>query len=245
MSEHFKIEPILKLVDARPAEVFYSDIENALSHEEKRFVITLNPEMLMSAAQNMDMNNVLTSNENDIIPDGIGIVFALRKLKKGLMITRNAGIDLVEHLLGYSHTNELSLFVYGTTQQNLASFDEVLKKRFDGIKNIVLCNGFQEDESTIRKDILTMKPDILLVALGTPKQELFIASLYPHLDKGICIGVGGSIDVLGGAAKRAPHVLRIANLEWLYRIIREPQRLKRFFTGNIKYVAALFKEGLV
>lgn len=245
MRKVFEITPILNLVDTRPAEFFYEEIESALSRGEKRFVVTLNPEMLMSAAHSTEMEDLLTSDENIKIPDGIGIVYALRKIDKNLQVERNTGIDLVEHLLSFSHATGLSIFVYGTTQRNLHAFETMIKKRFSGIKSIMLCDGFQENESSVREAIFHMNPDIILVALGTPKQELFIASIYHELEKGVCVGVGGSIDVVGGAKKRAPGVIRKANLEWLYRILCEPRRLKRFLTGNTKYAASLFKEGLL
>ena len=90
--------------------------------------------------------------------------------------------------------------------------------------------------------IKTLKPDIILVALGIPCQELLIYSNYKDFEHGIFMGVGGSFDVLSGTKKRAPKFLVKAHLEWLYRIIKEPNRLGRFFNSNIKYVFKIIKE---
>ena len=81
-----------------------------------------------------------------------------------------------------------------------------------------------------------MKPDLTVVALGVPTQELFINDLYSEAKNGIFIGVGGSLDVLSGNKKRAPLFMRKINLEWLYRIATDPKRIRRFYDNNIKFV---------
>ena len=81
-----------------------------------------------------------------------------------------------------------------------------------------------------------MQPDICLVALGIPEQELLINKYFNKFKKGIFIGVGGSFDVLSGHKKRAPKLMIKLHLEWLYRIIKEPKRFKRFWESNIKFM---------
>ena len=81
-----------------------------------------------------------------------------------------------------------------------------------------------------------MKPDICLIAMGIPMQEKLINKYFKNAKKGIYIGVGGSFDVLSGIKKRAPKLFIKLNLEWLYRIIKEPRRLKRFWNNNIKFL---------
>jgi len=92
------------------------------------------------------------------------------------------------------------------------------------------------------EEIASLKPDVCLVALGIPVQEKLI---YKHLDKfekGIFVGVGGSFDVISGTKKRAPEFFIKCNLEWLYRIAKEPKRLKRFYNSNVKFIFAVKKE---
>ena len=86
------------------------------------------------------------------------------------------------------------------------------------------------------EEIIKLKPDILFVALGIPYQEKLIGKYYNKFKKGIFIGVGGSFDVLSGTKKRAPRLFIKLKLEWLYRIICEPKRLKRFFKYNVKFL---------
>ena len=89
--------------------------------------------------------------------------------------------------------------------------------------------------------IVKKNPDICLVALGIPEQEKTIARHIKEAKKGIYIGVGGSFDVLSGEKKRAPKLFIKLNLEWLYRIIKEPKRLKRFWNNNVKFLLKIKK----
>ena len=90
--------------------------------------------------------------------------------------------------------------------------------------------------------IKTTKPDIVLIALGIPLQEKLINKHINDFKKGIFIGVGGSFDVLSGSKKRAPKLFIKLNLEWLYRILREPKRISRFLKYNIKFIFKIIKE---
>lgn len=83
------------------------------------------------------------------------------------------------------------------------------------------------------------------MALGTPRQELFINSFYDEIGKGICVGIGGSMDVLSGHVKRAPQFFLTHNLEWLYRITTEPKRMQRFIKGNIMFVFVFIKDMMI
>lgn len=91
------------------------------------------------------------------------------------------------------------------------------------------------------KKIIELNPDICLVALGIPEQEILISKYIENAKKGIYIGVGGSLDVLSGTKKRAPEIFIKLNLEWLYRIIKEPKRIKRFWNNNIKFLIEVRK----
>ena len=97
-------------------------------------------------------------------------------------------------------------------------------------------DGYVEDKDSVFEEMKEVKPDIVLVALGIPKQEILIYNHLKDFDKGIFVGVGGSFDVISGSKKRAPKIFVKLKLEWLYRITREPKRLKRFYESNIKYL---------
>ena len=84
--------------------------------------------------------------------------------------------------------------------------------------------------------MIKKEPDIVLVALGMPLQEELIYKYFDKFKKGIFIGVGGTFDVLSGSKKRAPKILIKLNLEWFYRIIKEPKRIKKFWNNNVKFM---------
>ena len=112
----------------------------------------------------------------------------------------------------------------------------VLNEKYPGIKLVGASDGYVKDRDKVFNEIIKLSPDIVLVALGIPYQEKLI---YKHLDKfnkGIFVGVGGSFDVISGNKKRAPEIFIKLNLEWLYRIVSEPKRLKRFYDSNVKFL---------
>ena len=93
-----------------------------------------------------------------------------------------------------------------------------------------------QDKDAVFDEIAAIQPDLVLVALGIPVQELLIGKHYDKFQKGVFIGVGGAFDVLSGMKKRAPAIFIRYNLEWLYRIVTEPKRIKRFYRSNIKFI---------
>ena len=120
--------------------------------------------------------------------------------------------------------------------------NEMLKAKYPKIKLLGSENGYVKDRQKSFDKIVELKPDVVLVALGIPHQELLIYRNLSKIEKGIFIGVGGSFDVLSGCKKRAPKIFIKLHLEWLYRITVEPKRLKRFFKSNIRYLSKIRKE---
>ena len=113
---------------------------------------------------------------------------------------------------------------------------KVLHDKYSNINLVKIENGYIKNKDNFFDEISKLEPDICLVALGIPNQEKII---YKHLNKfkkGIFVGVGGSLDVISGSKKRAPKIFQKLNIEWLYRIVREPKRLKRFYDNNIKFI---------
>ncbi len=102
-------------------------------------------------------------------------------------------------------------------------------------------NGYVVNKDYVFRDILRKEPDIILVALGMPLQEKIIYRNIKKFRKGIFVGVGGSFDILSGCKKRAPKIFIKLNLEWLYRIIKEPKRIKRFYKNNIRFIFKIIK----
>ena len=225
---------ILNKVYTDKKENFYKDLKQKIQNEEKTFIITANPEIVILAEKNAELENIILSKDVHIVSDGIGIMKASEEL--GLQISEKIpGVEIAEKLIRFASENSRSVYFYGSSQKTLDMMKEVVDSKYSDMVVSAMKNGYDFSEDEIIKDIQEKRPDIVLVALGMPRQELFIGRLFSQIDKGVCIGVGGSLDVLSGSKKRAPRIFLTNNLEWLYRIIREPKRLRRFFKYNIKF----------
>lgn len=219
---------------------FYKVVSDNLQKEQKTFIITANPETFMLGQENQDFSKVLESNNTVIVPDGIGIVKAANSL--GIPLTeRITGVDLVSYLLNQANQMKKSIFLYGAKNEVLTAFVNKIKPEYPNINISGYYDGYSSQDDVVMEDMLKLKPDIVLVALGIPRQELLINKYYDRAQKGIFIGVGGSFDVLSGTKKRAPKIFVKCNLEWLYRIIKEPSRIKRFYRSNVRFIKIIHK----
>ena len=219
----------------KSAESFYKIIKENLKKDKKMFIVTANPETIMLSENDEEMNKLLLDNESTLVPDGIGIVKAAKIL--GYKIEeRITGIDIAVNLLEYGNELNKKIYLFGSKQEVIDSLLKVIKKDYPNIKVVGSSNGYEKDKDAIFKKIISKKPDIVLVALGIPAQEKIIYKHLDKFDKGIFVGVGGSFDVMSGHKKRAPKIFIKLNLEWLYRIIKEPKRIKRFKDNNIKFM---------
>lgn len=216
-------------------EEYFKFIDNNLENEKKTFIITVNPETIMYALKNSDMSNILSNKKNSLVADGIAVVKKSR-LKKINIQNRITGIDITTHLLESLNNTKKSLYLFGSDNKVLIDLVSKIKTEY---KNIVIkgyTNGYVENKDEVFENIKKLSPDVCLVALGIPNQELLINKHIKDFKKGIFIGVGGSFDVLSGHKKRAPKIFIKLNLEWLYRIIKEPKRIKRFIKNNIVFM---------
>jgi N-acetylglucosaminyldiphosphoundecaprenol N-acetyl-beta-D-mannosaminyltransferase len=197
--------------------------------KEQLHLVTMNAEMAYSACQDSEFRAVL--NQADVvIPDGIGVVWALAK--QGIKVQRLPGVELVEELLKEAPKTGLRWGLLGSSQATLEQLPQALASRIGPIEPVYLRNGFfsETEIPDILQDIAVAKPDILFVALGVPKQEFFISQWRKQLPVPILMGVGGSFDVLSGQLKRAPVWMQKNHLEWFYRLIQQPSRWRRMLS---------------
>lgn len=224
----------------KSANSFYNLLKSNLKKEKKMFIVTANPETFMMSENDEELNKLLTNKETVLVPDGIGIVKASRMIGYDVK-ERITGIDIANELLKYGNELEKTIYLFGSKQEVIDSMLDVLKKNYPKLKVVGSSNGYEKDKDKVFKKIISKKPDIVLVALGIPKQEKLIYKYLDKFDKGIFVGVGGSFDVISGYKKRAPKIFIKLNLEWLYRIIKEPKRLKRFYNSNVKFILEILK----
>ena len=218
---------------------FYDLIDDNLKNKIKTFVVTANPETFTYGKNDKEINKLLLDENTTLIPDGIGIVKAANILKYNIK-ERITGIDLATHLLEECNNKKYKLALIGAKPEVLESLINVIKSNYPNIKLVKTENGYTDNKDKFFDELVALEPDVCLVALGIPNQEKLIYKHIKKFKKGIFVGVGGSFDVLSGTKKRAPKLFQKLNLEWLYRILKEPKRLKRFYDNNIKFMFKIY-----
>lgn len=225
----------------KPASEYYIRLSKYLDNNEKKFVITANPETFRLASTDAEVERFLLDPDNDIIPDGIAVVKGARRF--GIKVQeRITGMDTTVKLLELLNNKKKSLYLFGSKKEVIEKTVEVIKRDYPKITILGYKDGYVEDKDAVFEEILDLSPDVVLVALGIPLQEKLIGKYIGRAKKGIFMGVGGVFDVLSGTKKRAPKVFIKLNLEWLYRIVTEPKRLKRFYQNNVKFMIDVYRE---
>ncbi|KXZ40510.1 N-acetylglucosaminyldiphosphoundecaprenol N-acetyl-beta-D-mannosaminyltransferase [Alkalithermobacter thermoalcaliphilus JW-YL-7 = DSM 7308] len=221
-----------------------------LEKGKKCVIYTPNSEIIMQCQSNKNLANALKQADL-VIPDGIGLVLASRVIKKPLL-ERVTGIDLMESILNYANENNKSIFILGAQDGISQKCAQNILKKYPNIKVKGVHHGYfkgyhmgienHPQEKKVIQLINSLKPDILFVAFGAPKQEIWIQRYKNEIDAKIFMGVGGSVDVYAGKVKRAPKIYQNLGLEWLYRLIKEPWRYKRMMALP-KFVIEVIKRG--
>lgn len=219
-------------------EKLLEEIEN----KERVNIISGNPEVLYNGIKNEFLKNSFNKEEALIIPDGVGTLLAA-KINKIDIKEKIAGIEVVNMLLKEAKDKDLRVFLLGAKEDTLIKCEENIRKKYEGINIVGRNNGFFDLDNCkyLIEKINKSKADILLVAMGAPRQEIFIEKYKDDLCCKIFMGVGGSFDVLAGNVNRAPEFMINLGLEWLYRVLKEPWRIKRL--GSIpKFLLLSIKE---
>lgn len=220
---------------------FFEILKKDLKNKNKKFIVTVNPETLMIAEKDLELKEILEDDSVSFVPDGIGVVKASKMIGVDVK-ERIPGIEIAEKLFEFANESKKSLYLFGAKQEVLNNLKEKIEKNYSNIKLLGMTNGYVENKEEEFQKIIKKEPDIVLVALGIPAQEKLIYKYFKDFKKGIFVGVGGSFDVLSGTKKRAPQIFIKTNTEWLYRILKEPKRIKRFWANNVKFIFKIRKE---
>ena len=214
--------------------------DEALQYAEKGQVVTINPEMILSAKSNPDFAEIINSAEL-VIPDGIGVQLGLKIL--GHNVRRIAGIEFGRKLID-KFASQPTAFV-GAKPEIITKAVENLKKEVPNLNAVYVQDGYFKDDDRVLDELTAANPKLVLVALGSPKQEIFISKAKKLLPNALFIGLGGSFDVWSGVVERAPEIWQKLGLEWLYRTVKEPKRFKRIFPTLPLFVLKVFKEKVI
>ncbi|MGI6662809.1 MAG: WecB/TagA/CpsF family glycosyltransferase [Bacillota bacterium] len=215
----------------------FNSLDWMLSRDDKitRIVVTANPIMVMTAQRDPQFMEIM-ARADLLVPDGVGILWAARKFGKALP-ERVTGVDLALYLLHRKPAPRVYLLggrpgVAERARRNIG--DEIPGAKICGTAHGYFGPG---EEPAVVDAVRATKPDVVLVGMGSPRQEKFIWTHRKSLGAKVAIGVGGVLDILAGESKRAPEAFQKAGLEWLYRLVMEPRRLR----ADLKLIEFFFK----
>ncbi|MTI71514.1 MAG: WecB/TagA/CpsF family glycosyltransferase [Firmicutes bacterium] len=228
-------------------------VEDFLIKEKPSVIYTPNTEIIMAADKDPFLKDIL--NDGDLtIADGIGLVYASRIKNKDLP-ERVTGYDLSMNILKIANEFGYSIFLLGGKEGIAKTAKKRIKEKYPNIKVVGVQNGYfkgthigfndHKEERKIISDINKSKADILFVGLGAPKQEFWIHENKTKLNNKVIIGNGGTIDHLAGIVKRAPKIYQNLGIEWLYRLIKEPNRIKRQKVLPLFVLKVLFSKNII
>lgn len=196
-----------------------------IEKQQKSLIVAINPEKIIKAKEDPALKTLLNNAEFQI-PDGIGVILA-SKIQKGQITSRVTGVDMMLRLCEEAALRKKHVFLYGGKPGIAEQAAKKLQDLYPSIQIVGTQDGYEKDNQKVVDKINEAKPDLLFVAMGSPKQENWINANRDQLHPTIYQGVGGSFDVLAGNVKRAPKSFQKFGMEWFYRLIKEPHRIKR------------------
>ncbi|WP_115642444.1 WecB/TagA/CpsF family glycosyltransferase [Clostridium putrefaciens] len=203
-------------------------IEQIVSSEGCVHIVSGNPEVLYQGLFEKSLYENFTSKRSIIIPDGVGVIFSAKV--KGLKVKEKiAGIEVMQDIISYCNKKDKSIYLLGSKESVVKRCKTNIESTYKNIKVVGYKDGYFDLDNCddIIEDINKCNPDVLFVAMGCPRQERFIIRYMDKLPCKVFMGVGGSFDILAGELKRAPKWMITFGIEWLYRILKEPFRIKR------------------
>ncbi len=200
-------------------------------------IVTLNAEMVMKATKDQELKDAITRAEL-IVPDGLGVIWALRQ--QGISLERTSGIEIAKELVAIAEINQWRVALVGSLPKVIK---KVQKNFLQEMPNLILefsAHGYQTQDNwkRIESKLKKLKPDLVLVALGVPLQETWIMKTHKNCP-GLWIGIGGSFDIWAQEKNRAPKWMRKMAIEWLYRLVIEPSRWRRMLSLPLFVLAVL------
>ncbi|MFO7630489.1 MAG: WecB/TagA/CpsF family glycosyltransferase [Prochlorococcaceae cyanobacterium] len=203
-------------------------------------IVTLNAEMAMAARADAALGAAIHAAQL-VIPDGAGVVWALGR--QGHRVPRTPGIELAHGLLAHAAAHGWRLALVGASPQVSGLLVERLRRQWPSLELAFVAHGYQDSQAwpDLEARLLAARPDLVLAALGVPRQETWIRRLRQG-QGGLWMGVGGSFDVWAGVKKRAPALMGALHIEWLFRLLQEPQRWRRMLALPA-FVRTVLREG--
>ncbi len=195
---------------------------------EKINIISGNPEVLYNGIKHKELYDIFTESTSVIIPDGIGTVLAA-KIARQPVQEKIAGIETMMLVIEMCAREGKGIYLLGAKEEVVRGCVKTLREKYPELLILGWHNGYFDIDncSDIIEDIKNKKPEALFAAMGSPRQDMFILKYMKELPCRVFMGVGGSFDVISGNIQRAPDWMIKLGLEWLYRVFKEPWRIKR------------------
>jgi len=199
--------------------------DKLISENGRGYVVTPNPEIVMLCRSNAELSEA-AAGAHLVLPDGIGVIYGAKILGRPLK-GRVPGIEFGEALIASCAETGRTVYLLGAKPGVAEKAAENLKAKYPGLSVVGTADGYFKDDEPVIEKINAASPDVLIVCLGAPAQELWMKRNIGKLDTHIAVGLGGSLDVFAGIVERAPEKWRKLGLEWLYRLLKEPRRIGR------------------
>lgn len=211
-------------VDRVTMETVLQLVEDYINSRKPHHIVTADASMVVTATQDPEFARIVAASDL-VTPDGAGILWATRRMGTPVP-AKVSGVDLSAKLIALSGEKNWNVFLFGAAPGVAEAAAQQMRERYPNANIVGVRDGYfkPEDEPQIIETIRAAKTDILLVALGIPKQEKFIFRNKTAMGVPVCIGVGGTLDVFSGTVKRAPVWIQNIGLEWLYRTASDPKR---------------------
>jgi len=233
--------PVLAATSVEAVELCERAIQSRVPHQ----IGVLNAAKIVNAAKDPALRRALLSCD-EIFADGQAVVWASHILGQPLP-ERVAGIDLFEDLLDLASRKHYSVYLLGATREVLDRVVEVVAQRYPHARIAGHRDGYfsSAESAAVAQDIGASSPDMLFVAMTSPKKETFIAANQDIMRVPVTHGVGGSFDILAGKTERAPRIWQRLGMEWAFRVIQEPRRMfMRYFRTNGAFILMVAREYL-
>jgi N-acetylglucosaminyldiphosphoundecaprenol N-acetyl-beta-D-mannosaminyltransferase len=197
-------------------------IKEIVTSEKGGYSVAINAEKIMMYSRDIDFRTILDESILPI-PDGSGAIIGMKILHR----INSIKLDLPKTIFECADESKFSFFILGATEKVNFNAENSLNQKYPGINVLGRQNGYYEDESVMIQQIKKLNPQIVMIAMGSPKQEKLARRMHEIVPSALLIGCGGALNILTGEAKRAPLFYQRNHLEWFYRLAKEPFRFKR------------------
>ena len=220
-------------------EEILEEISRRIKNNQKYSIISINLNKIIFANENKEIMEIVKSFDC-FIPDGISVVRASNELTE-----RITGIDLFDKICSQYEKIGAKIFLYGAKEEIVEAAKLKLQEKYKNIPIVGFENGFVKDNEALIEKINASEANIVFIAMGSPKQEKWIYENREKIKANILMGVGGTFDIVSGKLKRAPKWIQKMGIEWLYRMLKEPKRLKNVPLQIKYYLKLKKKEGVL